>query len=366
MNNTLFLNFFSDSVKWENLILCPAYPVGMSYHRAFRYRNEWIYNPLLEKIKMGSFDYSSAIISACFLGKEKMSEVLPIRKINNIHLERSWNNRYYFYFTFGEMVDFNDYEKLEDLIISLPEYKQFNDRKDPFLLIESQINLEHINFTNGSDENELSSWDKYCELISNDNKIPIDDKAKRSMFLRISGIKPIKKLSCSKRIGSKYGLLLGEGKNNEFCIDHQIPYLFNKNMDLPKLNYKFDVSSTDIQLNTLYEEFSGNYQSHNLMVTGLHKSSAYSTIHLKSTQGELIEFNNDKIYLHDLKIPVKVKFNFIYRFTNQWFLVILFLIGLILIDCDSIFNLSNNCSPLIIVLGTLLTTIAFALYKDRL
>jgi len=179
MNNTLFLNFFADSEKWENLVLCPAYPIGMSYYRAFRYRDNWIYDFLLDKIKNGSFEYKSAIIGASFLGKERINQLLPIRKIENIHLEKSWDNRYYFYFTFGKMVDFSSFENLEDLVITLPEYDQIENRTDPYLLIHSQANLDKIIFTDGSEKKELNSWAKYADLISHDEGLPINNKAKQ-------------------------------------------------------------------------------------------------------------------------------------------------------------------------------------------
>ena len=61
----------------------------MSYYRAFRYRDKWIFDLLLEKIKNKKFDYKSGIIGASFLGEERINQVLPIRKIENIHLEKS-------------------------------------------------------------------------------------------------------------------------------------------------------------------------------------------------------------------------------------------------------------------------------------
>src|SRR5574341_1075745 len=228
--DTMFLSFFGDGPLFDNTYLTVAYPTGYSYFRPFRYRDRWLGPQMLEEIKGAETREQlvgqSAILSMRFLTEHYEGLILPIREAQITYIDNIPDN-HSVYFSLGRMVDFRKIGNLRDGCIELPsdEIKKLMGGE---LFLRSSVSISANVFADS--ENEDYAWSAYADKIANDETLPINKEARRSIFIRLSKIRSkkivkVQEIYNSISMGKIYGPVLEEGGSYEMQIFHRVPSL---------------------------------------------------------------------------------------------------------------------------------------------
>ena len=324
----LFLCFYGDSRLWENIILSTAYPKGFSYFRPFRYRDEWIDNALLQdlknKEKRASLIGQSAILAMRFISEEHKWLVLPIRKVNITHIDYIPDN-HGIYFKLGDMVDYPVEKELNKICFEIPS-EEHGIKQESTLFFQSNVGATSSLKFYDSEEDE-AAWIAYCNKVAKDTTLPINEKARNSLFMRF--LKPtngknakITQIHKSNRMGKIYGAKLTEGNNYELVIIHRTPVLIGSHTTLGRVTVNYESPSGHIELSRSEEDFTGNYQTHVVSITAKQPTGTWEELIIGPKEKEIIADDGRTINTLKLKIPVKVQTSLWYRFRKTGFLVL--------------------------------------------
>jgi len=326
----LFLCFFGDGPRWDNILLVPSYPSSYSYPRPFRYRDKWIQadllNELSNKNKFKSFIGSQAVLCMRFLTEEHKWKLIPIRKVKITHIDMLSDNNSV-YFKLESFRDYRSFSKLSEacLEIDIEDYEKIGSS----LFFKSNTIIPENSFVNV--DNEDANWIKFSDLVAREDILPIKEDAKRGLFLRFRKISnsdpaPVDVLYKSSYAGEISGSILSEGSTYELVFFHRIPKLIDTNIDLKPLPVKYRASAGNIEFNRSEEEFSSNYQTHVINITALRPSGTSEEIVIAPEQEETNNQSKQQINIIKLAIPIKIKKSNYYRFktTGIWLLLLWF------------------------------------------
>lgn len=366
----IFLCFFADGPKWDNIQQIPAYPTGYSYFRPFRYRNKWI-----DKLLLGILNnreqfktlIGKEVILCMRFGKGSYKNyIIPIRKVIITGLDILADN-YSIFFKMGSFFNFLSYDNLADAAIKIPNKGDKTD--NDYLFFVSKI-TGFSNTNNSINENEI--WSRLTDLISKDKKLPINASGKNSVFLRFNTptIKKQAKISTIHSYHNNHnihGSLLSEGNSYDLKIYHRIPRLFNTNYSF-ELNYSYESPSKNIEYDRTLEEYSGNYQTHFIEISPRRPSGTWEEILIepKSKEIKISDKDNITLYAEILRIPIKIKKNYFHRTKSYYAWIFLFST---LLFINSIINHfydfeENIFAPIIsIALSAIIGVIVFLLPK---
>ena len=316
--STLFLCFNGDGPYWDNILLLPAYPSGYSYFRPFRYRDKWIQQGLLEEIKVKKrckdFIGTEAILCMRFYNGTYKDKIIPLRKVNITHVAFFPDN-YCIYFRIGQFYDFEAFEQFNQAAIQISQEEK--EKIGEALFFRSALSVNDEKFATENKEDGI--WPKFCNLIVNENTLPVSEEAKNGLFLRVLKEKNISPdfLYESKNEGKKYGLNLTEGKKYEFVFSRRAPKLFSRNQNIKTAPMEYKIPTSNVELNRYEEDFTGNYQNHIIVMSALKPSGTWEEIIISSKKETVESQDGQKINVAKLQIPLKVKRSLSYRFRTS-------------------------------------------------
>lgn len=364
-NTSLFLCFFGDGPRWENILQLPGYPRGYSYVRPFRYRDKWIQGELLDVIsneqEREKLKRQDVFVCMRFLDEKNKWLVLPIRKAKIEHIDPMPENQSV-YFSMGPMYDFKGVKELSSICLEIDTSR----RKEigEALFFKSDIVVPINKF---EETNEDNAWIRYTDLVAGDQNLNIHADAKNGLFIRFHGIKGNKEvktgvINTSVSLGETRGAILSEGNSYELVFYHRIPCLIDQNKSIKRSKLEYKIPSGNIELNRWEEDLTSNYQKHVLNVTALSPSGTYEEIVIELPEKVDSEDGETIINVVKFQIPVKVKLSHRYRFmkTYLWIIMIsLTLFGNVIVGQQLSINVD---SKLIILSGILAVGSAIGVY----
>jgi hypothetical protein len=333
----LVLSFYADVGIWDNLIYVPGYPSGMSYFRPFRYRDKWISNELQEELKeTGSREKlvgAHVILATRFGAEEYRSLILPIRNVEITHIDYIPDN-ICIYFKLGPFftIDFN-----QEIISQCLKFNS-EDSGIPKGHLFFRCDAREVPKPWGINKNENEIWIQWINKICNDKSLPFNDKARRSVFFRISGMRgkktlEIKKIFSSWNMGPIYGFMAQEGCRYELTYLHRVPSLFNTNKSIPKFQVApVAASASNWEFSKIDEEISSNYQAHAITMGTLAPSATWEQIRLKPDKEELKIESSEQIYTVPFNFYIRIKKSNWLRFRTVY--IWLILLGLFVVIKD--------------------------------
>lgn len=332
MPDQLFLSFFGDGPYWRDFALAPAYPSGFSYIWPFRYDDRLV-EPLLRAELAPSEGAKKLVGTDAFLcarfSTAHQDTVLPLRKITITHVDVS-AEIYSFYFRAGPLVDVQSVTKLSEVGLEIPAASRAG--LGNFLAFRSQLPTPALASTDPGLEDRV--WAKLCQLISAESVLPINEQAKRSLFLRFRipslGVNPapVERLYTSIGQGPVYGAAFREGQAYEVTYSHRVPWLESKNTTVSEIPLDYKLPTSSVELNSPMGSVIGNYQVTHISLAALRSSGTWEELVIAPRERELTAQNQEKINAFDLKIPFRVKMSFWYRFYHMWIYVVLMWLAL--------------------------------------
>ena len=321
--NNIYLCFFGDRDRWENVILATAYPSGYSFFRPFTYDDPRVSNDMLNEIRepnsRASLTGNKAILAMRFYKEEFRNLILPIRYVTITSIDPIPQN-YSVYFSVNQMRDFQNFERLRDLCIEIPK-NELDGLSPEAIFFRSSANTESTRFVDRVHEDE--AWAAYCDLIAKDETITISENAKKSMFLRFyepanAEAANTTKLHLSVRRGPIYGSLLEEGKTYELVVVHRVPTKIGKGIAFGSVGVEYKVPSRNVELSASGEDYSSNYRTHVLGIAAKSPSGTYEQLIITPVQNKISLEDGEEINLLKLNIPYKVVKSIKYRFLSSW------------------------------------------------
>jgi hypothetical protein len=326
----LVLSFFADGPLWDNVVYTPAYPSGMSYFRPFRYRDKWIEDALLEKLKdvkkLKKIIGQQVILAMRFYSDPYASQVLPLRAAKIIHIDFIPDN-ICVYFQLQQFYKLDFKSTFLDQCLSFSTKKERVPKEKLFFCCESSS-------LPMSDKNEDEMWINWTNAISSDTSLPFNEKARRSVFVRISQFREkqlatITKIHRSWHRGAIYGFLAKEARKYELIFLHRVPFLFDKNSSVPQFKIKPESSTSNWEFSNIDEEITANYQLHGIALTAMAPSATWEQISLTPDKEELTTESHGKLYTLPIVLNIKIKKSFWHRFWTRH--IWLILLGIVII-----------------------------------
>ncbi len=325
----LYLGFFGDGPKWDNFARLGAYPSGFSYLRPFRYQDKRIAPNVLADLDRRDptrFAEREAVICARFSTSDDRRLIVPIRKAIIRHVDRQPGDNA-IYFTVGPYIDFTRAASLRDVSFTLSE-----ELHEDVILFESDIEPAAGDFI--AEDQEFSAWSHYCDLLGREEQFPIREEAKRSVFIRFRSLKSNKPVSASKlhvssQEGARYGAELKEGESYELVYHHRIPALMNTRMGFDPFLLTPTAATTNVELNRVSEEITGNYEPHTLEIYGVVPSGTYEELNFKPSIDEVATDGEQTLHTVAVPLPLRVKRFWKHRLKTKWLpaaLLLLFLL----------------------------------------
>lgn len=334
----LILSFFADGPLWDNTVYVPAYPTGMSYFRPFRYRRKWISGSLCEELKecksRNKLIGNEAVLAARFISERHKSMVLPIRAVEVTHIDFIPDN-VCVYFRLGQfyLPDF-DSELSKDCLLFASDADAAP--KDCLFFRCRPVSLPAL-CHKGDDEDQ--AWINWTRALSKDKSLPISEKARRTVFIRISrmGAKQpleINKIFTSWRKGPIYGFGAKEAQRYELVYLHRMPFLFESGESIPKFKMRPMASTSNWEFSNIDEEISSNYQIHVMTLAALAPSASWEQISIQPDNDKLATESSGEVYTIALPFNIKIARSFWHRFCTV--LIWLILLGIILVVKDAV------------------------------
>jgi len=332
----LVLSFFADKGLSDNLAYIPAYPSGMSYFRPFRYRNDWIEDPLLEDIRRPDVRRRlvgrEAILAIRFRSADHQSLVLPFRNVKITHVDFIADNLSV-YFQLGAFYcyDFSSPLAMQCL--------KFNSDTDPLPKDRLLFRCDPLSVPPfwGEDKDEDEAWIMWANAISKDVSLPFNEQARRYVYMRISKLRekkasPIRRVYKSWTKGPIYGYQVSEGRTYELVYLHRVPFLLGKDQSVPRFKVTLNPHTSNWELPGREEDISANYQLHAMTMAALTPSASWEEVLLQPERQELETPSAEKLYTLPLRWNVKIKKAYWYRLRTRY--IWLVLLGLFIIAKD--------------------------------
>lgn len=328
----LYVCFFGDGRLWDNVSLVAAYPSGFSYFRAFRYRDERIQGAVLDEMgsrgKLERLVGAEAILAMRFVSEKHKSLLLPVRRIEISHIDYMRDN-HSIYFTMGPLVDFGQFRDLQSACVEVPP-KEGERPGEPALFFRASIDVPDDYFA--TKHKEPGAWTAYSDLVAGSEALPIREEARQSVFLRIwepsdGQATPVECLHESRRMGKVCGASLTEGKDYELVIAHRVPGLIGRHTTMGRLSVNYEAPSGNIALSVTEEEYTGNYETHVLLLTAERPSGTYEQLIVKPEASEFAADDGSRVRAVSLPIRLGVQRSVRYRIRRFWGpLLLLFLL----------------------------------------
>lgn len=335
-SDRLILGFFGDSGLAENLAFVPAYPSGMSYFRPFRYRDKWLDDKMKQLLKnpkgRSQLIGQNAVLATTFCSTDYTSLVLPIRDVRITHIDFIPDN-ISVYFQLGTFYE-HDFEM--GLREQCLEFASAEETPEDHLLFKcNPMSMPAL-----WDKNEDEAWINWVNAISKDESLPFSDKARRSIFVRISALRQKKSVSIEKihkswSQGPIYGFSVREAQEYELLYLHRVPFLFGTSETVPKFKIKPISSTSNWEFSSVEEEISANYQLHAVTMTALSPSASWEQLLLQPDTKELKTKSSDKLNTFPIRFSLRIKKSWWYRFWTTIIWIVLLGVFIILKDVFS-------------------------------
>ncbi|HMD87935.1 MAG TPA: hypothetical protein VKF38_02120 [Anaerolineaceae bacterium] len=359
--SNLYISFFGDGPLWDNTVLISAYPQEISYFRPFRYRDSWIQDTLLKKIKTAegrkTLNDNPVIICMRFIDPNFKWLLLPIRKAKLTFIDYSPDNNS-IYFRLGSYFNFTGIQELKSACLEIPPAEQSFVSNS--LFFESNIQFSDSSFY--SQENNEGIWAKYCDFIARDYSLPINKDARNALFLHFEvpenkKTAPINSIYSSHNRGSVFGPVLSEGDVYDLIISHRVPALISNNVSIKPVTIDFNCPTSNLEISPSSEELTGNYQKHIITISAKKPTGAWEEI-IVGPQKEAEAQDGSKINTVKLPIPLKIKISLWYRIKTVYiWLIILWIALFITVVFDKLLGIDANKSNIYLILGIALTTL---------
>ena len=335
-----------DGIRWENLVLFPAYPTGITYFRAMRYADRFIDPATLRNFRAdpSRFVGREVIIYIRFLSNpEAESVIIPLRKAEVVQVDYMPENLSIFV-KLGPMYDFRGFDELRDAALSLNSQRLTLPQGR--LVFEFKSSPACGGFV--TPEEEHNSWTRYVDLLAG-STLPVAKEARAAIFLRMRQMETrrgpfaVKRLHDSSFSGSHYGSYMVEGERYEFIYCHRIPSLIGSKDGPRPFTLRYGQSDRSVRMSRDQDSVSQNYETHVLELAALHSSSLNLeelTIAVEPKEPETL--NSQRLYAADLRIPYLVGAGWLYRFRRTGGLVALLAVSFFLSSLVSLYTPSQN------------------------
>lgn len=322
------LCFFADGPRWDNIIRIAAYPVGYSYTRPFRYRDERIQPALLRTLsdpaQRSKLIESPAVVLMRFQAGSHASHALPVRRATIRHIAFMPGN-HEIYFTLGEFFGYDLAKDLSSLLIDLP-VNAISPIGDA-ILFQMPQDLPDSAFPSQLDQD--ATWIRYADLIAQDTSLPINPSARSALYLRVcspigkTGPAPTEVVRKSSLTGPLHAVKLTEGHSYEMAFFHRVPALIGTKTSIARSVLTYTAPSSNLQLNRTQEDLTSNYQKHVLMLTAMRPSGTYDELRVSPPDKMIDTTGTVDIHAIGIPVPMRVKFSFWHRLKRQiiWLLL---------------------------------------------
>ncbi|MDQ3934658.1 MAG: hypothetical protein M3340_08520 [Actinomycetota bacterium] len=308
----LVVSFFADGPYHANVRETLAFPDGYSFHRPFRYRDEYIDEPVRVALaEHGSHVHGlPAVLAMRFESDQATRRLLPVREIELIHAAiRAGTNE--IFFRLGRFLEVPEGTKrLADLCVTLDEAvpaSQFMFRMPGARTARPP-----------APDEDFTSWTRLIELIAQDRETPIAEEARDSVFVRFQRPRrarpdDAKAVYWSWQQGWRYGGRMREGREAELAFLHRVPS--TKSATVKSFPLEYETTTADLTMTPKQEEISGNYQSHVAVLQPAVAQSPLTEIHVKGPDDVEVS-GAGKVYGSDYRLPMRVAFGFWHRLTH--------------------------------------------------
>jgi hypothetical protein len=324
----LFLSFYGDGPYWDNTVMLPAYPIGYSYLRPFRYRDDWIESEVLTRAHQqpASFNGVRAILAMRFRDQNANDVAVPLREVRLSAVEREEDN--FVYFRLGRFVDLSQTAALTDLAVTIPDGADGGaGRPTPHLFFEADVAEPAF----APDTQQTQMWGKLTDLISSEGTLPIAVEAQRSVFFHIDtpvrgNAAVVKELQTTFTQGGRFGAALPEASPYEVVLLHRIPHLIGTHGSIAPIGAAVGGVNSEISPTRL--QLSGNYHRHILTVTGKRAKDSADTIDVLPDVPSAMSAAGEEIHVLPVSLPVRVTPNLLYRARTRWLPLLLLALAL--------------------------------------
>jgi hypothetical protein len=256
---------------------------------------------------------SRVLIAARFHSAGAEDRVLPIRLARIIHVEVA-TGIYSLTFRLGRSVDFSSATDLSSctFITSADvDYLAFEESIHPWNLRE--VGTAALSQT---PEDGGRSWMAFCSLLSREAVLPINERAKQSLFFHVMAPvcddddepAPVKRIRRTRSGDDCYGFRLKEGKRYSFTYSHYVPALEGKNTTVQTITVALNVSGASLELNTNQMNLIGNYGTQTFLVGATAPTSVWHALAIAPQDKTLKSQTGDiEIYSHRVEVPVAVR-----------------------------------------------------------
>jgi hypothetical protein len=216
----LVLSFRADGPYWADLVHLLAYPAGISYVWPFRYDAERVQLDLRNELKTArscrSLAGSTVLIAARFHTDSADDRLLPIRYGTLIHVDLS-AGIYSFHFRVGLPIQFDKAGDLYSCSVKTTQHVDLLAFREDVTLPVPMVRDEYLVGV---------CWKSFAELLVQERRLPLNDQAKRSLFISISApvgkrtTVPVRRISRAFSGPDIYGYALKEQRLYEVRYSH--------------------------------------------------------------------------------------------------------------------------------------------------
>ena len=309
--HSLVLSFRADGPYWSDLVHILAYPEGISHLWPFRYNAERIEQSLRAELddarsRRAVFG-SSALIAARFHTASADDRLLPIRYATIIHVDVS-AGIYSFTFRLGQPLKFSDAPNLQGCTVQTNQHVDFlafRENVCPQIPTASDPELVGI------------CWKSFAHLIAQETMLPINDEAKRSLFIHISAPAeetvpaPLHRVHKTSSGADVYGFRLKEGRKYELKYSHYVPVLEGANTTIREIDIEPKFASQNLEINTTEATLIGNYGTQSLVFGAVNPTAVWHDFAIAPKEKKLTsQTQGININTHRMQIPVAVSWSF--------------------------------------------------------
>jgi len=206
----------------------------------------------------------------------------------------------------GLLFDFTGIDDLQESCVEIREEER--DSIGNSLFFRSRVTIPESRLV--GQENEDTSWAKFCDLVCGEKTLPLRREAKQGLFLRFrepsrEQRSPTRLIHRSWHRGRVYGSILPEGTTYELVLLHRIPALIPTDASV-KFPVEYKVATGNIELSRSGTDLTGNFQTHVLSVTGVRPSATSEELIIAPKEESVEAEDGQRINAVELAIPLKV------------------------------------------------------------
>jgi hypothetical protein len=270
-------------------------------------------------VREGRFEFATrCILGARFL-QAATETLLPIR-IGNVVTARREAGICEFHFRLGPMFDFRGASDLAQAAIDLHSASGGSMGQQLAFRAELDPPLPTL-----PESSSGASWRRFSELAATDPSLPINDEARRSLFLRLglpkhgSRAAKVARLRRSSTGVQTFGPVLLEGRDYDLTLVHYVPSLERKHTTLGEVPVDISLPSTNISLNTVTESLLGNYGTQEFMLTTTSASPAWEKLIIAPKAEQYTSQDGTaQINAFGISLPVRAAPSLWFRLRTRW------------------------------------------------